>query len=169
MISFLHCSTDLGAWRPSEVKIILTSRPVHNVEIHLRQANLLHLRLDEIMVDVDIATYVQYQLNASCIPIKHHAAIKDAVPGRANGLFLYARLAMDAFLEPDADPGQVLQDLPTNLHVIYTALLRQHGKRTGIPHDMQLLISQYVTHATRPLRLLELAESINVTQYPRGQ
>jgi hypothetical protein len=169
MVTFLHSLVDLGAWRPSKVTLILTSRPVHRVEMHLRQAKLLNIRLDDSAVDVDIATYVQHQLSASSIPSKYHAAIKKAVPGRANGLFLYARLAMDGFLKPGAHPTQVLQDLPKNLNTMYTGLLREHAKRTRVPHQVQVLILQWVTHATRPLRLLELAESINGTHFPEGQ
>ncbi|KAF2468345.1 ankyrin [Lindgomyces ingoldianus] len=169
MISFLHSLADLGAWRPSKVKLILTSRPVHSVEIHLRQVKLLHIRLDEAKVDIDIATYVQRQLDESSIPSEHHAAIKEAIPGRANGLFLYARLAMDEFLEPGANPEEVLSNLPADLNVMYTDLLREHCKRANVPHDVQLLILQWVTHATRPLRLLELAGSINITHFPEGQ
>ena len=169
MISFLHSLADLGKYSPGKVKLILTSRPVHSVEIHLRQVKLLNIRLDEIKVDVDIATYVQHQLTISSIPSEYYPAIKDAVPGRANGLFLYARLAMDAFLEPGANLEQVLHELPTDLNVMYTDLLKEHCKRTGIPPNVQLLILQWVTHATRPLRLLELAESINVTHYTKDQ
>ena len=169
MISFISSLADLGIWRPSKVKIILTSRPVHNVEMHLRQTKLLNIRLDEIKVDDDIAMYVRHQLSTSSIPIKDHDAIKNAVPGRANGLFLYARLAMEAFLEPGADPQQVLLDLPADLNVMYTNLLNEHRERTGVSHDVQLLILQWVTHATRPLRLLELAESINIMHFPEGK
>ena len=151
------------------MKLILTSRPVHRVEMYLRQAKLLNIRLDDSAVDVDIATYVQHQLTVSSIPSEYHAAIKEAVPGRANGLFLYARLAMDGFLKPGANPAQVLQDLPKNLNTMFTDLLREQAKRTRVPHQVQILILQWVTHATRPLRLLELAESINITHFPQGQ
>jgi hypothetical protein len=93
----------------------------------------------------------------------------NAVSGRANGLFLYAKLAMNAFLEPVADVQKVLQELPADLNVIYTDLLREHAQRAGIPDHIQLLILQWVTHATRPLRLLEIAETINVTQLPQDE
>uniref|UniRef100_A0A0B7K5G7 Uncharacterized protein n=1 Tax=Bionectria ochroleuca TaxID=29856 RepID=A0A0B7K5G7_BIOOC len=161
---FLKALAILGRWRPSNVKVIVTSRPVPAVERPLQQIPMLHIRLDESHVDVDIATYVDYFLKNSSIPENHHGAIRKAVPGRANGLFLYAKLAMDAFREKGADVAQVLERLPLDLNIMYTNLLREHGKNSGVPSQLQLLILCWVTHASRPLRLLEMAEMINVTQ-----
>jgi hypothetical protein len=72
---------------------------------------------------------------------------------------------MDAFLEGGADPQKVIQELPADMNILYTDLLREHARRTHIPHEVQLLIMQAVTHASRPLRLLELAELINSTLF----
>ncbi|KAH7322461.1 ankyrin repeat-containing domain protein [Stachybotrys elegans] len=87
--------------------------------------------------------------------------IKQAVPGRANGLFLYAKLAMDAFLEEGANVKHVLKALPMDLNIMYADLLREHARRSQVPDDIQLLILSFVTHASRPLRLLEISEIIN--------
>lgn len=46
---------------------------------------------------------------------------------------------------------------------MYTTLLKEHSIRSGVPHDLQKLILQWVTHASRPLRLLEVAEIIRST------
>ena len=165
MVDFFDGLTKLGMWRPAQVKIVMTSRPVPSVEVPLRHAQTLDLHLEEKMVDRDIATFVQHMIKMSSIEEEYHDAIRQAVPGRANGLFLYARLAMDAFLEPGADPKQVLEDLPTDLNIMYDDLLREHLRRTSISSDLQLLIMQSVTHASRPLRLLELSDMINVTQF----
>ncbi|KAF6814465.1 ankyrin repeat-containing protein [Colletotrichum sojae] len=161
---FLESLVSLSQWRPAELKILITSRPVPSVEITLRTARALDIRLEEDEVDVDIATYVKDRLAPSSIPTEEHAAIQAAVPGRANGLFLYARLAMDAFLRPGADVQKVLRELPRDLNVMYTDLLREHVRRSGVPHETQLFIMQWVTHANRPLRLLELAEMLSITQ-----
>ncbi|PTB76438.1 ankyrin [Trichoderma longibrachiatum ATCC 18648] len=160
---FLRALGDLGRWRPKTVKVLITSRPVASVEIPLRKTPCLHIRLQEALVDVDIATYVQFTLSRSSIPESVWKVIADAVPGRANGLFLYAKLAMDAFLEPGVDINAVLSRLPTDLNALYTDLLAEHSKRSGVPEDIQRLILQSVTHATRPLRLLELAEMIRIS------
>jgi hypothetical protein len=86
--------------------------------------------------------------------------IMEAVPGRANGLFLYAKLAMDAFLGPVVDIKKVLSQLPADLNLLYKDLLQEHARRSGIADDIQNLILLSVTHATHPLRLLELAEMV---------
>ncbi|KAM0265173.1 hypothetical protein ACHAQJ_000326 [Trichoderma viride] len=161
---FLQTLGELGHWRPKTVKILITSRPVPSVEVPLRKIPCLHLRLQETLVDVDISTYVHIALSKSNIPKSHWKVIASAVPGRANGLFLYAKLAMDAFLEPDADIDTVLSQLPSDLNALYSDLLNEHARRSGVPESIQRLILQSTTHATRPLRLLELAEIIRVSR-----
>ncbi|KAH7011276.1 putative ankyrin repeat protein [Ilyonectria destructans] len=160
--TFIQALGSLGQWRPEKVKVLITSRPVPSVEGPLRQIPCLHLRLQEALVDVDISTFVQFALSKSTIPQSDWQVIADAVPGRANGLFIYAKLAMDAFLEPGADINSVLMQLPTDLNVLYTELLKEHAQRSGVAANIQHLILQFVTHASRPLRLLELAEMIRV-------
>ncbi|KAF5012003.1 hypothetical protein FDECE_1918 [Fusarium decemcellulare] len=156
--AFLPAIGSLGQWRPHKVKVLISSRPVPKVEAHLRQIPAFHIRLEERMVDIDISTYVNSALSESHIPESEWGAIVNAVPGRANGLFLYARLAMEAFLEPGANIETVLAYLPLDLNVLYADLLQEHARRSGISSHVQRLILQSVTHATRPLRLLELAE-----------
>ncbi|SPO01786.1 uncharacterized protein DNG_04459 [Cephalotrichum gorgonifer] len=161
---FLRALGSLGQLRPLTVKVLITSRPVPRVEIPLRTIPGLCIRLEEALVDVDISTYVHFALSTSTFPIQQsdRKIIENAVPGRANGLFLYAKLAMDAFLEPNADIATVLSRLPADLNALYTDLLEEHSQRSGIATEVQRLILQSVTHATRPLRLLELAEMIRV-------
>ncbi|CAH0026027.1 unnamed protein product [Clonostachys rhizophaga] len=158
--SFLQDLASLGSFQPEEVKVLVTSRPVPNVAIPLRKGAPLQVRLQENLVDVDISTFVQSALSVSNMPPSDQELIRNAVPGRANGLFLYAKLAMDAFLEPKTEIQQVIQKLPTDLNALYTELLAQHAQRSSVPSGVQQLILQAVTHATRPLRLLELAEMI---------
>ena len=153
---FLQTLARLGQQR--NVKVIITSRPVPRVEGPLRNIPCHKVRLQERLVDADIATYVQHVLSASNIPEDKWSVIQEAVPGRAKGLFLYARLAIDAFLERDVDVA--LSELPADLNALYTGLLKEHIGRSGVPASVQHLILQTVTHTTRPLRLLELAEMI---------
>ncbi|KKP07372.1 hypothetical protein THAR02_00569 [Trichoderma harzianum] len=162
---FLKTLGDISQWRPKTVKFLITSRPVSSVEVPLRKTPCLHIRLQEALVDVDISTYVHFALSRSNIPESDWKTIADAVPGRANGLFLYAKLAMDAFLEPNVDINTVLLKLPIDLNALYTDLLSEHAKRSGVPDNIQHLILQSVTHATRPLRLLELAEMIRISMF----
>ncbi|KAK3326714.1 ankyrin repeat-containing domain protein [Apodospora peruviana] len=157
---FLKALAQLGSWKPATVKVLITSRPVPTIEAPLREYPALKIRLEERLVDIDIATYVQHRMRDSSIPVDDQSLIKEAVPGHARGLFLYAKLAMDAFLEPQADVRKVLTTLPGDLNAMYNDLLLEHARRSEIPSDIQLLILCWVTHATRPLRLIELAEVV---------
>ncbi|KAF7550768.1 hypothetical protein G7046_g7911 [Stylonectria norvegica] len=160
---FISSIVDLAHWRPSHIKVLMTSRPVAAVETPMRQKKYIDIRLEERLVDIDIATYVRFCMEHSLLSEDHQTLIKQAVPGRANGLFLYAKLAMDAFLEPEADISSVLARLPLDLNELYSKLLEEHARRSGIPAETQLLILRWVTHAIRPLRLLELADLIKAT------
>lgn len=163
---FLYSLAELGQWRPESVKVLITSRPVVAVESPLRPFNIPHIQLDERLVDMDIAAYVQYRLRNSSVPHDYWHLVTEAVPGRANGLFLFARLSMDAFVRPGANFPVVLETLPADLNVMYNNLLREHAKRSNVPDAFQLLILQFITHATRPLRLLEVAEMAKATHGP---
>lgn len=157
---FLRRLASLGSLDPGRLKVLITSRPVASVEGPLRLLPMLKVRLEDELVDRDIRAYVASRLSMSSIPETQHDVIKQAVPGRANGLFLYAKLAMDAFLKDGADVNEVMELLPLDLNDIYERLLREHAQRSQVPHSLQILILSWVTHASRPLRLLELAEMI---------
>ncbi|KAJ6024580.1 hypothetical protein N7540_005377 [Penicillium herquei] len=163
---FLHGLVDLGRWRPKNIKVLMTSRPIARLETSLRSSmiSIPQIRLEERMVDLDIGAYVQYKLRSSSIAKEHWSVIEEAIPGRANGMFLYAKISMDAFLEPGADVQEVLKALPMDLNTMYNELLQEHSRRSNVPFELQLLILQFVTHATRPLRLLEIAEMINTRE-----
>ncbi|KAI1847609.1 hypothetical protein JX266_006461 [Neoarthrinium moseri] len=164
---FLKSLGEFGNWRPDKVKVLISSRPIPNVEVALQHTAHLHIRLEEAQVDADIATYVEQNLGISSISAQSQESIRHAIPGRAKGIFLYAKLAMDAFLAPNADVESILSRLPADLNNLYTRLLQEHSTRSGVPDDIQRLILQCVTHAVRPLRLIEIAEMLRVT-YPSG-
>ncbi|KAI0971998.1 ankyrin repeat-containing domain protein [Xylaria arbuscula] len=166
---FLQRLAELGRWKPEKIKVLMTSRPIARLEAVLRKTETLQIRLDETAVDKDISTFVQQKLSATSITDSDQKLILAAVPGRANGLFLYAKLAMDAFLRPGADIPDVLKKLPQDLNYMYTDLLKVHSLRSGIPPDLQRLILQCATHATRPLRLLEVAELLELTCMSRTE
>ncbi|KAI0103902.1 ankyrin repeat-containing domain protein [Nemania sp. FL0031] len=166
---FLRTLAELGLWKPARIKVFMTSRPIARLEAVLRKTETLQIRLDETAVDKDISTFVHQSLGATSIASSDRKLILDAVPGRANGLFLYARLAMDAFLKPDANISEVLKSLPQDLNNMYTDLLRVHSLRSGISPAIQRLILQCATHASRPLRLLEIAEMLELASMSRTE
>ncbi|KAI9710146.1 MAG: hypothetical protein M1820_002948 [Bogoriella megaspora] len=137
---FLQKLAEFGGWRPSAVKVLMTSRPVPWVEGALRKISTQRIRLEEKRVDEDIIRYVDHRLGSIEVDAITKGSIKAAVPGRANGLFLYARLAMDAFSDPDANISDVLKKLPLDLNVMYASLLWEHSTRAKIKQDLQVLI-----------------------------
>ncbi|RBQ74046.1 hypothetical protein FVER14953_20389 [Fusarium verticillioides] len=164
---FINHLAELAHWKPSSVKVLLTSRPTSGVEAAMRGTSFLHIRMDEKAVDVDISSYVRYCLSGTSLSEHDQQLVKEAVPGRANGLFLYAKLAMKSILEPEADIHETIRKLPLDLDAMYIDILREHARRSGISEDTQVLILQWVTHATRPLRLLELADMLKTVEGSR--
>ncbi|KAL6831453.1 ankyrin repeat-containing domain protein [Trichoderma sp. SZMC 28015] len=165
---FLHELAKFASWQPPKIRMMITSRPVPAVETPLRPYPTVQIRLQEQLVDQDIAVYVQRLLASSRIPKDDQHKIQQAVLEKAGGIFLYAKLVMEQIMEQDANIEHILKTLPANLNVMYTTLLREHSQRSGIPHHVQLLILQWVTHANRPLRLLEMSEMLSVTRQLDG-
>lgn len=51
--------------------------------------------------------------------------------------------------------------LPLTLEDMYNGMLLDHSLRSRVPQELQLTILQWVTHSSRPLRLLELAAMLD--------
>ncbi|KAJ5184304.1 hypothetical protein N7472_009144 [Penicillium cf. griseofulvum] len=98
---FLKALVKLGQWRPSIVRVLITSRPVSIVENSLRPFSVPQIRLEESLVDLDIAAYVQYKLCQSSITPGLWRVIEEAIPGRANGLFFHS-VSFDQLTEDDS-------------------------------------------------------------------
>ena len=142
----------------------MTSRPVAVIESELRRVKILDVRLDKRHVEEDIIRYVQRRLELSSVAPESRPGLQQMIVQKADGLFLYAKLALDYLLHPSTDVQMHLEEMPADLTAVYTNLLREHSSRTGVPVGLQELILQLVTHATRPLRLLEVADLVRVTQ-----
>lgn len=152
--------SELGSWKTSKIKILTTSRPVASLERSLRNERALHSKLDEASVDRDIDAYVQTRLETSTIPTELHNAIKLTIPGKAQGLFLYAKLAMDRLLEEGVDVSSALSEIPDDLRRMYVQLLTDHASKHRVDRKQQLLLMQWITHSVRPLRLIEMSDML---------
>ncbi|EEU33953.1 uncharacterized protein NECHADRAFT_89016 [Fusarium vanettenii 77-13-4] len=168
---FLQFLDQLGNIHPGRLKLVITSRPIATIERIMRNLRLLDIRLGKDLVNYDISTYLHHRLGRSALPIESRDAIINEVLKKADGLFLYATLAMDtmAGLEAETEILKSLDRMPVNLSVMYRNLLREHMGRTGLPEGLFILVLQLVTHATRPLRLLEISDCVRVTQPQYGQ
>ncbi|PNP86364.1 hypothetical protein FNYG_00317 [Fusarium nygamai] len=166
--SFLQLADQLGNMQPDRIKLIITSRPIATIEKMVRNLKLLDIRLDKKAINPDISTYIEHRLAASKLSPETRVAVKDAVFKKADGLFLYAKLTMDKIVglqnESQAEILESIERMPVNLSVIYRNILKEHMDRTELPDGLQMLVLRLVTHATRPLRLLEITDCIKVTQ-----
>lgn len=56
---------------------------------------------------------------------------------------------------------KVLSSIPVSLEDLYSHMLNDHSIRASVPQERQVLILRLATHATRPLRLLEIAAIVD--------
>lgn len=175
-LDFLDRLVELGKQKHSAVKVLMTSRPLSSIESKLRrpsilEISILQIRLQQDMVDTDIAIYVNHRLREHGDPSLTddvREAIRNAICTKGQGSFLYARLMMDKLLDGTtqissraADAEEIMKKLPTSLEDMYNGMLLDHAARSGVPQQLQLTILQWVTHSVRPLRLLELTAIID--------
>jgi ankyrin repeat protein len=171
--AFLEQLMELGNRKPQSIKVMVTSRPVPHITSIFKSSQVKHIRLEPHNIDPDVVVYVESRLHNSATNLswKQHELVKAALCERAQGIFLHARLVMDDLLEKlsgaDFKPESLqasLSRLPRSLGDLYTNLLAEHSTRFGVSKELQLTILQWVTHSSRPLRLLELAAMVNFTQ-----
>jgi hypothetical protein len=166
---FFQSLVDLGKQRPASIKVLMTSRPLPRIEGRLKDPSILQVRLDQHSVDKDIAVYVDHRLNAHPnVNSELRSAVKHSIREKAQGSFLYTRLILDELLDhmkqmsPDIQYLQRSLDwLPASLEDMYNGMLLDHSLRSRVPQDLQLTILRWVTHSSRPLRLLELAAMLD--------
>ena len=175
--SFLDDLVRLGKSRPSSIKLLMTSRPLPRIEQSLKDASVLQIRLESRLVDMDIALYVDHRLNQRPdFDIVLRRAVKEEIGKKSQGSFLYARLMMDELTShfdhmiPDIKFIQRSLDwLPITLEDMYNGMLLDHSLRSRVPQDLQVTILRWVTHSSRPLRLLELATMLDSLSDKKGQ
>jgi ankyrin repeat protein len=166
---FLKSLVALGKRKPSSLKLMMTSRPLPRIEVFLKDPSILQIRLEQLKVDKDISLYVDYRLrNRTDFDDSVRATINDSIGRKSQGSFLYARLMMDKIVDhkkqmvPKVEFLQRSLDwLPVTLEDMYNDMLLDHSLRSRVPQELQLTILQWVTHSSRPLRLLELAAMLD--------
>ncbi|KAL2064482.1 hypothetical protein VTL71DRAFT_4976 [Oculimacula yallundae] len=166
---FIANLVDLGQQESGSIKLLVTSRPLPRIEAFLRTSSVLQIRLDQLKVDPDIAVYVDNRLQLASADGSLKESVKEAIGDKAQGSFLYARLIMDELLD---HLKQMVSDikyierslswLPLTLEDMYNGMLHDHCLRSRVPQDHQRTILQWVTHSSRPLRLLELATIVDM-------
>ncbi|KAL2211233.1 ankyrin, partial [Sarocladium strictum] len=160
----------LGATAAGSVKVMMTSRPLPKIEKALTNPGIAYLKLDPAMLYPDVARYVNTRMASLEKPLSEDKTqlVRDTICERASGLFLHARLAVDNLAEGLRDgeiteeslPGS-LERIPSSLREVYEDMLREHARRSSVTAEQQAKILMCVTHASRPLRLIELGSLVS--------
>ncbi|KAF2967838.1 hypothetical protein GQX73_g5725 [Xylaria multiplex] len=161
----------LGNHPGSTTKLLVTSRPLPRIEETLRALRVPHVRLDPSLTHPDVARYVVISMSTldPMMSPEKKDIVRQAVCDRAQGLFLHARLMIDALVE-GLQAGRITEDtlpdsldrLPRNLKDVYEEILKEHSRRSGVSAEQQARILMCVTQARRPLRLIELGSLVAV-------
>lgn len=162
---FLKRLVALGESRPNAIKVLMTSRPLPQAHKVLNTPSILHLRLENRQANNDIALFVEHRLRqAHNLDEAKRQVIKTSIENRVHPSFLFARLTLDELLHKRSDGSlevasvqNALRSLPPSLEDLYSQMLYDHSQLVSVPQEKQLLILQLTTHASRPLRLLEIA------------
>ncbi|CAH0047278.1 unnamed protein product [Clonostachys solani] len=164
--AFLENLNRLATYRPRSLKLLMTSRPKQYLQSALRDSSIVHVSLQKKLVDRDILLYLNHRFDG-VLGGQHleRGKIIDMVASRSEGLFLYAKLAMDqveAALTSSHAIGveELEKTLPAGLEDTYDKMLSKQREEHGVSIGTQVLVLQAVTHSSRPLRLNELASLI---------
>jgi ankyrin repeat protein len=152
------------------VRVMMTSRPLPHIQQALAHPDVMRLKLDPSLLSPDVDRYVQARMAKLDPPLSadKHELVRQTICERANGLFLQARLVTDNLAEALQD-GRITEEtlpdsldrLPRTLRAVYEDLLKEHARRSGVSAEDQAKILMCVTHASRPLRLIELGSLLS--------
>ncbi|KAL6804820.1 ankyrin repeat-containing domain protein [Trichoderma sp. SZMC 28013] len=170
---------ELSAAASEKIKVMMTSRPLPKIEQAFSNRGIVRLKLDPALLFPDVARYVNARMATLEPPLSDdkNELIKQTICERANGLFLHARLIADNLAEGLRDghiteetlPGS-LDRLPRTLQDVYEDMLKEHAYRSGVTAEQQAKVLMCVTHASRPLRLIELGSLLsNMLNISLGQ
>ncbi|EAQ92988.1 hypothetical protein CHGG_01223 [Chaetomium globosum CBS 148.51] len=153
------------------VRVMVTSRPLPHIERALgHYSGVVRLRLDPALLSPDVARYVDSRMTTLDPPLSDdkNELVRQSICERANGLFLQARLLADNLAEGLRDGRITEEDLPDNLdrlprtlRAVYEDMLKEHARRSGVTAEQQAKILMCVTHASRPVRLIELGSLLS--------
>jgi ankyrin repeat protein len=160
----------LGTTEPAKVRVMMTSRPLPHIERALGHPGVMRLRLDPALLSPDVARYIDARMATLDPPLsdEKNELVRQTICERANGLFLQARLMADNLAEGLRD-GRVTEEtlpdsldrLPHTLRAVYEDMLKEHARRSGVTAEQQAKMLMCVTHASRPLRLIELGSLLS--------
>ena len=166
--SFLRRLNTLSSFRPGAVKLLMTSRPKQYLQSALRDASIVHISLEQDLVGKDIAAFVSHRLGNAGGERQDElrSSLESTICTRSQGLFLYARLLLDQIIPTlksmeNLDVETLANTLPIGLEDMYNSMLFQQAQALKIKTSIQVFLLECATHASRPLRLNQLANFLD--------
>jgi hypothetical protein len=145
------------------VKWLVSSRNTHNIEGRLRLDDTrmrLSLELNARHVSYAVDIYIDYkisQLASLKCDRKLQEEVRDRVHLKANGTFLWVALVFKELQDVQSwDVLQVVEEIPTDLVLLYDRMIRQIQQLKRGDHEFCRLVLSAATLTYRPLYLLEL-------------
>ncbi|KAL7912268.1 hypothetical protein GGI35DRAFT_444828 [Trichoderma velutinum] len=153
--------TFLNQGAPSNIRILITSRPYSEIYEYLNE-----------FTNKDLASYPQAEKDidrcieervADLTKKKHYTnkvkqQVSNILREKAEGTFLWVGLACEELKEiPSKDAIRVLQNMPKGLHSLYKTLLNTAQEESGA--DTVRRILSLIAACMRPLSVLELSEA----------
>ncbi|KAF7936723.1 hypothetical protein EAE99_002072 [Botrytis elliptica] len=131
---FLQRLNNLATFRPQYVKTLMTSRPVQQLQLKLKDASIVHISLEDDQVRKDIDLFVSRRLesmferNNPDTQLSLHSIICD----RSAGLFLCARLLLESLMpalvsKQHLDSEDIASTLPVGMQEMFNSILLQQS------------------------------------------
>lgn len=151
--------------KDSAVKIVVTSRREQELVQNLRDWMSIEMGAKE--TTADIAAFLAYKVSRS--PKLSHPLVRtsvlNAIQSHSNGMFLWVALMIKDLKTKSSvyEVQEALLALPLGLDKTYERILRRlHSSLKPSPKELCLRVLRWVVCATRPLKLKELEEALEL-------
>ncbi|KAJ7465134.1 ankyrin repeat-containing domain protein [Mycena latifolia] len=150
------------------VNLMLTSRPHVDISATLGDFEALEIRGTR----EDIQKFVDAQIFLSSRLKRHVTAreellleISDCVLDKANGMFLFAKLYIDALAKKTTVRAvrDALENFPADLNGLYDSTMLRIESQTTDDRNLALKALAWISYAIRPLSVTELQQALAVS------
>lgn len=127
---FLQRPNNLATFRPQHVKILMTSRPVQQLQLVMKDASIAHTSLEDDRIGKDIDLFISHRLESMFEGRNPDVqlSLQSIICDRSGRLFLYARLLLDQLIPAVAskqqlDLEEIASTLPVDMQDMYKSIL----------------------------------------------
>ncbi|KJA12663.1 hypothetical protein HYPSUDRAFT_195909 [Hypholoma sublateritium FD-334 SS-4] len=145
------------------VHILVTSRPLLDIEKAFKKPDILSVNIEEKAVNSDIAKYLKVQMKSKFEDFEESTIVKieSVLTEKAEGSFRWISLQLNALenCQSKAEILKQLERLPKDLNATYNKML-QAIDTNYIADTMAFL--QWLAFSLRPMTVAELADIITI-------